>query len=39
LRTKLASKWSKLVPTIDVTFVLGLAVVALASVFLTYMVI
>jgi hypothetical protein len=39
LRARLAERWNILVPTLDVTFLLGLATVALASVLLTYMMI
>jgi hypothetical protein len=39
LRTKLSSKWSGLVPAIDITFLIGLGAIVIASLLLTYMVI
>jgi hypothetical protein len=39
LRTQLGSKWPGLVPALDITFLIGLGTVVIASLLLTYMVI
>jgi hypothetical protein len=39
LRTKLSSKWPGFVSVLDITFLIGLGVIVIASLLLTYMVI
>jgi hypothetical protein len=39
LRTQLRSKWPGLVSALDITFLIGLGVIVIASLLLTYMVI